>query len=1848
MAADRTNAETRQQLSVHPPNPMSKDAQGPENSVPLSPQWLISKPIENKLGVTSGDSHVNNYPNYTGRMDASKRPPGNSEELHDVEKRRDVWRSPFHDSESGRRDRWRDEERDGNSALRKDRKRDGEKEHNEHRKSERWSENLSNRNTGETRRPPIERWSDSSSRDATYDQRRESKWNTRWGPDDKESESWREKWSDTGRDVDSTRDKVTPFTSSHAKDADRDLDQYSRSWRATSQNRGRGDTSHHSSVTPTRQVPMFGSGRGRGDNVPFNFSAGRGRSIYSASTGNNVPMRIGTPEKGEAIHGDNLTLRYTRTRLLDIYRTTDMKTYKKPDGLDASGLTHVEPLVPLAFSSPTIEEESILNGIDKGDILSSGLPQGSKDGSVGRNSADASQHRRTRIGSGEDLPAALEDYKAETGGNLKGNHPSYSESHMMENLHSYGSDHKVDLIQSRTSLYGNKPNMEVSRQEVFASKQSGEATHFDKGAQETTFASSGMHWKTQPIGDHSRGPFSEWRDWTADGRAKTSEMDWPQASDQSVPVSHYKDDRNIQSKEGALPDFNRNFTLTRQASDAFDRRRETGMVHSGEEAPGFRDRTPAWKPHLQIPPEELSLYYRDPQGEIQGPFPGSDLIGWYEAGYFDLDLPVRLASDSADAPFSSLGDIMPHLRTKAGPPPGFGVHKQSEIALIPGSMKNSREAFTLPEGSQGYRGSNTGVMPGMGSEGGTDVNYLLAQRMMSPDHRSVPSSFLYWPGKDSISVPPKAEVMPSSSTSHAKLLPRMSDGAAEVPNNSPFVDIMSMLQGSADKSTTSAVNIGAAPWPNYPDARSTNVPSGLNIIQDTVDRHHIQNFTSQPGYGFQHQRPPPQHLPSFSQTVAQLVDHPANVSAQEKLLSSAISQDPQMLSLLKQQYLLPQLQINPQLAVPNQLSLLDKLILLSQQQKQDPHQQLLQQQQQQLLQQQQQQQILQQQQQQQQQQQLLSQVLSEHQGHNSFGELTYGQHPVAVSPANASIDHRMLQQLQESLRITPQIPHTIPVSRETHVLENFDNSLNEHLTKLSGQPSQVSIEVGPVVGSDVSTVPLPHQLCGDISLLGLQDATVAPQLEATQKSVFVPSHASEAAEELLHDLLLQKNQHDFDKLAAASGQKQDYHSEVDEDSVGLSSVAPENAVAFPSTVVGDQSGGSFSEQWNEKDSSSVDVGGQSNLINEQDLINDQSSNATAKETKSVEGRELKKASEKKSKKQKNLKVQTPLDHGKGKPTPSHHLNRSVEVDQVSVGNLKSSECIGTAEYVSALSPLKMIDAKPEADTIPSHNSIGSGWIDFSKPAEYKDTTKGVEHAKTDKQLPSSHSAWKPAPGLKPKSLLEIQQEEQQRALAEKVPEVATSAPPSFPSVTPWAGIIANSDTKVTRENKHDGVNSSLLDAANSMVPSGAKNKKSQLHDLLAEEVLAKTTEREQDISNHVDKGSVLPLTQLEEVTSAVNIDDFVEAKDTKKNRKRATKSKGIGTKASSDIMLDTPISSMSNEKGKASRHMQEEKEILPAPPGPSLGDFVLWKGEQSTPVPPPAWSNDSGKLSRPASLREIQKEQEKISHSPQHQPQISAPKVQTNRNTRGNGSSFQTSGLSPSKEASPIPISSVSSVHPRLQTEDDLFWGPLEQSKQDAKHSEFPTLTNSSSWGSKNKGVSGGSLNRQKSLSSTLQSSPASGSAQSILKEAMGFREWCENETLRLTGTKDTSFLEFCLKQSSSEAKSLLVANISSVDPYHEFIDKFINYKELLSPEVIEIAFRKRNDCKETRLFDDVNTNSMTNLSGEPDPGPGMDGSAKGWKKKGKKGKKVMSPAVLGFNVVSNRIMKGEIQTIED
>lgn len=99
------------------------------------------------------------------------------------------------------------------------------------------------------------------------------------------------------------------------------------------------------------------------------------------------------------------------------------------------------------------------------------------------------------------------------------------------------------------------------------------------------------------------------------------------------------------------------------------------------------------------PPEELSLYYRDPQGEIQGPFLGVDIISWFEQGFFGADLPVRLEDAPDDSPFQELGDVMPHL--KFGHEFGTGTELSSNLeksAVMEGTSETCLQSgLPVPE-----------------------------------------------------------------------------------------------------------------------------------------------------------------------------------------------------------------------------------------------------------------------------------------------------------------------------------------------------------------------------------------------------------------------------------------------------------------------------------------------------------------------------------------------------------------------------------------------------------------------------------------------------------------------------------------------------------------------------------------------------------------------------------------------------------------------------------------------------------------------------------------------------------------------------------------------------------------------------------------------------------------------------------------------------------------------------------------------------------------------------------------------------------------------------------------------
>ncbi|CBI19683.3 unnamed protein product, partial [Vitis vinifera] len=1636
--ADRTDSDSRHNLTLTTPHQISKDVQGSDNPIPLSPQWLLPKPGENKHGMVTGENHFGPYPGYANRADTMKS-SGNGDGMLDSLKKKDVFRPTLPDMETGRRDRWRDEERDTNSSIRRDRWREGDKELSDTRKMDRWTENSSTRHFGEARRGPSERWNDSSNRETNYDQRRESKWNTRWGPDDKDTEGLREKWMDSSRDGEMPLDKG--LSTNHGKD-ERDGDLY-RPWRPNSlQSRGRAEPSHHQSLTPNKQVHTFSYARGRGENPPPTFALGRGRVNSGGNLMNNystISQSLGTvSDKCESGHGEPSPLRYNRTKLLDVYRMTDIRSSGKLlDGfVQVPSLSQEEPLEPLALCAPTSEELVILKGIDKGDIVSSGAPQISKEGSIGRNS-EFLPSRRTKPGSREDLPLAVDDSKDESNDNSKGGYSSYSDGSPYEKqMHYYGSNSKMEAMVDHQMYPDNKFHAEALREDGTPYRKSDEVPiNRDLSMHGNSSIHPGNTWRAPSLGERSHTVTHDRRDIPTDVRSVPSDMGWAQP----------KKEMNSEWTSGlANPPYSKDELKWQISEDPIIKRQASLVL----------DREPEARKLSQPSPEDMVLYYKDPQGEIQGPFSGSDIIGWFEAGYFGIDLQVRLASAPNDSPFFVLGDVMPHLRAKARPPPGFGVPKQNEItdassrpnyssfgnlhagsseidvikneprhkhgsateaenrfleSLMSGNMGSPPvEKFAFSEGLQGYIGNNAGGAPPMGVESGNNL-YLLAKRMNLERQRSLPNPYPYWPGRDATSMAPKSEMVPDSAAPHPKLLSSMTDNSRQSSNSN--ADLMSILQGISDRSS-SGVSNGVTGWSNFP------VQGGLDPLQDKMDLQHGQNFPPQAAFGIQQQRLQPQNQPSLTNLLAQAMDNPSGILAPEKLLSSSLPQDPQLLSMLQQQYLM---QLHSQATVPaQQLLLLDKLLLLK---KQEEQQQLLRQQQQ-----------------------LLSQVLSEHHSNQIFGQAA------AMAVGNASVDHSRLQPPQELF----QMP--VPAMQD------------ERATNLASGPPPISQDANYNVSSEGSFLHLPHQMFGNTTHQKSYGTMLPEQIDEIQQKEPLPASAVI----------------DSSALLLSTNLSTEEPSALQNSTLTSDGQAAENLEKnLQDTLI-------INEPVTVANSVQLDVTPEELQI-EKERCNDEPSLET--ESKSVEVREVRKASEKRTRKQKSSKSQSSSDQAKG----THIINGP--------------------------SPLGI----PRDD---------------SKTAEGKSEPQLVGSVPVQNaQVHSGQRAWKHAPGFKAKSLLEIQEEEQRKAKAEMV---VSEIPLSVNAVnlpTPWAGVISNSDSKTSREIHQEAASTDL---------------------------------------------------------DAIDDDNFIEAKDTKKSRKKSAKAKGVGAKVSApSASVDISVGSSPVEKGKISRLVQQEKEVLPAPPsGPSLGDFVPWKGEHVNPSPAPAWSSDSGKLPKPTSLRDIQKEQGKKASLVQNHVQIPTPqKSQPTQVTRGSGPSWSISASSPAK-ASPI----------QIKGEDDLFWGPIDQSKPDSKQVDFPHLASQGSWGTKNtpvKGSPGGSLSRQKSMGGratehSLSSSPAS--AQSSLKgkrdamskhsEAMDFRNWCESESVRLTGTKDTSFLEFCLKQSRSEAEILLTENLN--DPNHEFIDKFLNYKELLSADVLEIAFQSRNDSKATGFSaGDMNSDNL-------------------------------------------------------
>ena len=278
--------------------------------------------------------------------------------------------------------------------------------------------------------------------------------------------------------------------------------------------------------------------------------------------------------------------------------------------------------------------------------------------------------------------------------------------------------------------------------------------------------------------------------------------------------------------------------------------------------------------------------------------------------------------------------------------------------------------------------------------------------------------------------------------------------------------------------------------------------------------------------------------------------------------------------------------------------------------------------------------------------------------------------------------------------------------------------------------------------------------------------------------------------------------------------------------------------------------------------------------------------------------------------------------------------------------------------------------------------------------------------------------WKPAAAPKPKSLAEIQQEEAagrktgEKATLESAGQSTSAAAASSAGFGPWAApsvpqpkslreiqeeeaqkaAAQETAQKAAHSQSNAGLFSQKSPGSRAVDPPAwgslsANERGSSLFDVgdeqLVSQVSRKTVDPEASSANQAPPGQSNQ-TSLAQNTSAFDDSDFIESKESKKNKKRAAKAKSTTPSGKAAAPATTAeafqaVSPLTSSKSTVARSVQVEasEESLPAPPpGPSLADFLNLGNESATGSQPlPAWSstpNRQAKIGKSLSLKEIQ------------------------------------------------------------------------------------------------------------------------------------------------------------------------------------------------------------------------------------------------------------------------------------
>ncbi|PRQ54303.1 putative GYF domain-containing protein [Rosa chinensis] len=751
----------------------SKDHLASESSIPLSPQWLHAKSVEAKplASGTSGEIHAPGSLSHGNSIDSNARDIWRSDGSRD----RKDWRRNAPDLDVNRR--WREEERETGLLGRRDRKKEDRRvgvtstrDIAENRAEDHRAGGPSTRDVSENKILSSDRW---------HESRRDNKWSSRWGPEDKDKDSRIEK-TELERE-DAHVDKQSLVSSNRAI-PERDGDSRDK-WRP----RHRMEV-QSGGPAPYRAAPGFGMARGQVEKVGF--ASGRGRSKTNGSLQIGKPSSVSTIgsvlDQNQSVLGNtgpfNEKYRYPRGKLLDIYRKQKIESTFDivPDGMEhVSPITQVGSIEPLAFSAPHAEEEAVMEDIWKGRITSSEmLCSSSREKNVLNDDGTSNASLRK-----EDQKISLqtEENALSTGEPILNNSfPVIGtevsticgpRTHILNEW--VEGERRVPIV----TAVADGSNLVASKN--YDCKSAGEIDGLSNSVAELRISGC------QDVRDFGLPKHS-----MSENFEPATTVIGSQLPDDSSSLFH-------------IPSLQQT-----SSSDQY--------VKSNEKADLER----------VVSFEDLSLCYLDPQGNIQGPFLGIDIISWFDQGFFGTDLLVRLADAPNGSPFQELGEMMPNLNTKSGLVSNSNLPTNMESFGGVGSILEERK--TAPH----YEESNilniqhwtsSGLEPTLSDDlhsripnngYNSELQYLDNQRFQNYVEED---EEIVFPGrpKSSSDFPlrrPSADIQGSFSNSPS--LPSLSNEVSEsdLPNRQddklhPFGLLMSELRGSSHLRPAQASNV---------------------------------------------------------------------------------------------------------------------------------------------------------------------------------------------------------------------------------------------------------------------------------------------------------------------------------------------------------------------------------------------------------------------------------------------------------------------------------------------------------------------------------------------------------------------------------------------------------------------------------------------------------------------------------------------------------------------------------------------------------------------------------------------------------------------------------------------------------------------------------------------------------------------------------------------------------------------------------------------------------------------------------------------------------------------------------